>query len=41
MIVPADAVVFDQNGVHVAVVENGTPSAEDHIARDSAPSGSA
>jgi RND family efflux transporter MFP subunit len=24
MIVPADAVVFDQNGVHVAVVENGT-----------------
>jgi len=23
MIVPADAVVFDQNGVHVAVVENG------------------
>ena len=24
MIFPADAVVFDQNGVHVAVVENGT-----------------
>src|SRR5256714_1451392 len=24
MITPADAVVFDQNGVHVAVVENGT-----------------
>jgi RND family efflux transporter MFP subunit len=24
MIVPADAVVFDQNGLHVAVVENGT-----------------
>jgi RND family efflux transporter MFP subunit len=24
MIIPADAVVFDQNGVHVAVVENGT-----------------
>jgi multidrug efflux pump subunit AcrA (membrane-fusion protein) len=23
MIVPADAVVFDQNGLHVAVVENG------------------
>jgi acetyltransferase-like isoleucine patch superfamily enzyme len=23
MIIPADAVVFDQNGVHVAVVENG------------------
>ncbi|MEA2867090.1 MAG: hypothetical protein QOE39_1805 [Bradyrhizobium sp.] len=24
MIVPADAVVFDQNGLHVAVVDNGT-----------------
>ena len=24
MIIPADAVVFDRNGVHVAVVENGT-----------------
>ena len=24
MIVPADAVVFNQNGLHVAVVENGT-----------------
>jgi RND family efflux transporter MFP subunit len=24
MIIPADAVVFDQNGVHIAVVENGT-----------------
>jgi RND family efflux transporter MFP subunit len=24
MIVPADAVVFDQNGLHVAVIENGT-----------------
>ena len=24
MIIPADAVVFDQNGLHVAVVENGT-----------------
>ncbi len=23
-IIPADAVVFDQNGLHVAVVENGT-----------------
>jgi acetyltransferase-like isoleucine patch superfamily enzyme len=23
MIIPADAVVFDRNGVHVAVVENG------------------
>ena len=23
MIIPADAVVFDQNGLHVAVVENG------------------
>jgi len=31
MIIPADAVVFDQNGLHVAVVENGHgPSAEDH-----------
>jgi RND family efflux transporter MFP subunit len=24
MVIPADAVVFDQNGLHVAVVENGT-----------------
>jgi hypothetical protein len=24
MTVPADAIVFDQNGLHVAVVENGT-----------------
>jgi multidrug efflux pump subunit AcrA (membrane-fusion protein) len=24
MIIPADAVAFDQNGLHVAVVENGT-----------------
>jgi hypothetical protein len=24
VIVPADAVVFDQNGLHVAVVQNGT-----------------
>ena len=23
MIIPADAVIFDQNGLHVAVVENG------------------
>jgi RND family efflux transporter MFP subunit len=35
MIVPADAVVFDQNGLHVAVVENGTAHLQKiTIARD-------
>jgi RND family efflux transporter MFP subunit len=35
MIIPADAVVFDQNGVHVAVVENGTVHLQKiKIARD-------
>jgi RND family efflux transporter MFP subunit len=35
MIIPADAVVFDQNGLHVAVVENGTARLQKiHIARD-------
>ncbi len=35
MIVPADAVVFDQNGLHVAVVENGTARLQKiTIARD-------
>ena len=35
MIVPADAVVFDQNGLHVAVVENGTARMQKiTIARD-------
>jgi RND family efflux transporter MFP subunit len=35
MIVPADAVVFDQNGLHVAVVENGTARLQKiNIARD-------
>jgi RND family efflux transporter MFP subunit len=35
MIIPADAVVFDQNGVHVAVVENGTAHLQKiTIARD-------
>ena len=34
-IVPADAVVFDQNGLHVAVVENGTARMQKiTIARD-------
>ena len=35
MIVPADAVVFDQNGLHVAVVENGVAHMQKiAIARD-------
>ena len=35
MIIPADAVVFDQNGVHVAVIENGTAHLQKiTIARD-------
>jgi RND family efflux transporter MFP subunit len=35
MIIPADAVVFDQNGLHVAVVENGTAHLQAiKIARD-------
>jgi RND family efflux transporter MFP subunit len=35
MIVPADAVVFDQNGLHVAVVENGIARLQKiNIARD-------
>ena len=35
MIIPADAVVFDQNGLHVAVVENGTAHMQKiTIARD-------
>jgi multidrug efflux pump subunit AcrA (membrane-fusion protein) len=35
MIIPADAVVFDQNGVHVAVVENGSAHLQKiTIARD-------
>jgi RND family efflux transporter MFP subunit len=35
MIVPADAIVFDQNGLHVAVVENGTARLQKiAIARD-------
>jgi multidrug efflux pump subunit AcrA (membrane-fusion protein) len=35
MIIPADAVVFDQNGLHVAVVENGTAHLQKiTIARD-------
>jgi RND family efflux transporter MFP subunit len=35
LIIPADAVVFDQNGVHVAVVENGTAHLQKiTIARD-------
>jgi RND family efflux transporter MFP subunit len=35
MIVPADAVVFDENGVHVAVVKNGTAHLQKiTIARD-------
>jgi RND family efflux transporter MFP subunit len=35
MIIPADAVVFDQNGLHVAVVENGTARLQKiNIARD-------
>ncbi|MGA7810094.1 efflux RND transporter periplasmic adaptor subunit [Bradyrhizobium sp.] len=35
MIVPADAIVFDQNGLHVAVVENGTAHLQKiTIARD-------
>jgi RND family efflux transporter MFP subunit len=35
MIIPADAVVFDENGVHVAVVENGTARLQKiTIARD-------
>jgi multidrug efflux pump subunit AcrA (membrane-fusion protein) len=35
MIVPADTVVFDQNGLHVAVVENGTAHLQKiTIARD-------
>ena len=35
MIVPADTVVFDQNGLHVAVVENGTARLQKiTIARD-------
>jgi RND family efflux transporter MFP subunit len=35
LIVPADAVVFDQNGLHVAVVENGTARMQKiTIARD-------
>jgi RND family efflux transporter MFP subunit len=35
MIIPADAVVFDQNGLHVAVVENGIAHLQKiNIARD-------
>jgi len=35
MIIPADAVVFDQNGLHVAIVENGTAHLQKiTIARD-------
>jgi multidrug efflux pump subunit AcrA (membrane-fusion protein) len=35
MIIPADAVVFDQDGLHVAVVENGTARLQKiTIARD-------
>jgi len=35
MIIPADAVVFDQNGLHVAVVEDGTAHLQKiTIARD-------
>jgi RND family efflux transporter MFP subunit len=35
MIIPADAVVFDQNGLHVAVVQNGTAHLQKiTIARD-------
>jgi RND family efflux transporter MFP subunit len=35
MIIPADAVVFDENGLHVAVVENGTAHLQKiTIARD-------
>jgi len=35
LIIPADAVVFDQNGLHVAVVENGTAHLQKiTIARD-------
>ena len=35
MLIPADAVVFDQNGLHVAVVENGTAHLQKiTIARD-------
>jgi multidrug efflux pump subunit AcrA (membrane-fusion protein) len=35
MIIPADAVVFDQNGLHVAVVEKGTAHLQKiTIARD-------
>ena len=35
MIIPADAVVFDENGLHVAVVENGTAHLQKiSIARD-------
>jgi RND family efflux transporter MFP subunit len=35
MIIPADAIVFDQNGLHVAVVENGTAHLQKiTIARD-------
>jgi RND family efflux transporter MFP subunit len=35
LIIPADAVVFDQNGVHVAIVENGTAHLQKiTIARD-------
>jgi acetyltransferase-like isoleucine patch superfamily enzyme len=35
MIIPADAVVFDQNGLHVAVVENGVAHLQKiTIARD-------
>jgi multidrug efflux pump subunit AcrA (membrane-fusion protein) len=35
MIIPADAVVFDQNGLHVAVVENGIAHVQKiTIARD-------
>jgi RND family efflux transporter MFP subunit len=35
MIIPSEAVVFDQNGLHVAVVDNGTVRLQTiHIARD-------
>ena len=35
MIIPSEAVVFDQNGLHVAVVDNGTVRLQRiHIARD-------
>jgi hypothetical protein len=35
VLIPADAVVFDQNGLHVAVVENGTAHLQKiTIARD-------